>query len=301
MLLSGCSFQQECVRGNCINGQGSYNDFNGSIFDGTMYKGGWRDGKRHGQGELLGYGYTYVGQWQNGKKHGQGTMTWTDGQQYVGEFQADKRHGQGTYTYGDGRKYVGEWRDGSENGQGLMTWAGRMIEGEWSQGGSHVKGTMTYSDGNIYEGVLIGRSKHVGFGSQYLFLQHGQGTMTYADGDQDDFTYDMGRVISSTPKPNLTKMIQACMELGFSGDSNIEACVQREAQHIKELAQQREIKQAQSYNTNEKKPLSVMILEGFIDGLANVNWADQRNIAKQKQEIKRLERRQRTSPYIELN
>ena len=43
----------ECIKGNCINGQGTWS---------------------------LPSGYKYVGEWKNGKRHGQGTRTSVDGE-----------------------------------------------------------------------------------------------------------------------------------------------------------------------------------------------------------------------------
>jgi hypothetical protein len=67
LVLPLVSFGQQCISGNCVNGQGSYT---------------WASGHK------------YVGEWKDGKKHGQGTYTYADGtiekglwenDQYVGE------------------------------------------------------------------------------------------------------------------------------------------------------------------------------------------------------------------------
>lgn len=44
------------------------------------------------------YGCRYEGGWKGGRKHGQGTYTYAGGGKYVGDFVDDKRHGQGCYT-----------------------------------------------------------------------------------------------------------------------------------------------------------------------------------------------------------
>ena len=84
--------------------------------NGTKYMGEWKDGKRHGQGNMTYHdGRKYVGEWKDGGKNGQGTFTSPDGEKYVGEWKDNKFHGQGTYTFGkgefDGNKYVGEFRE----------------------------------------------------------------------------------------------------------------------------------------------------------------------------------------------
>ena len=121
--------------------------------NGTKYMGEWKDGKRHGQGNMT-YatdvssnftlqknnvltfhdGSKFVGKWKNGKRHGQGTYTWSDGDKYVGEFKDDKPNGKGTYTWSDGRKYEGEFEDGIKHGQGTWTSIkGYKYVGEWRE------------------------------------------------------------------------------------------------------------------------------------------------------------------------
>jgi len=102
--------------------------------NGTKYMGEWKDGKRHGQGNMTYHdGSKFVGKWKNGKRHGQGTYTWcfycswcsslpggtnssissfADGRKYEGEFKDGKKHGQGKMILPDGKKYVGEYKDG---------------------------------------------------------------------------------------------------------------------------------------------------------------------------------------------
>ncbi len=58
--------------------------------DGTRYKGGWKDNRRHGYGVWLR----------------------PDGMKYEGEWEKDKPSGQGTLTYPDGRIKTGEWENG---------------------------------------------------------------------------------------------------------------------------------------------------------------------------------------------
>jgi len=66
-------------------------------------------------------GTKYMGEWKDGKRHGQGNMTYHDGSKFVGKWKDGKKHGQGTFIYYNGRKYVGEWKDNNQNGQGTET------------------------------------------------------------------------------------------------------------------------------------------------------------------------------------
>ena len=74
----------ECVSGNCVNGQGTY---------------------KHANGE-------YVGEFKDGKANGQGTATSADGQvKYVGEFKDGQSNGYGKLVQ-DEKVYEGMWKNG---------------------------------------------------------------------------------------------------------------------------------------------------------------------------------------------
>ena len=80
--FSGVVFADECIEGNCINGQGTYT---------------WADGAR------------YKGEFKDGKRTDHGTYTFADGGQYVGEWKDNKQNGRGTHTYADGTTQTGCW------------------------------------------------------------------------------------------------------------------------------------------------------------------------------------------------
>ena len=53
----------ECIKGDCINGHGTF-----TYASGDEYVGEWRDGKRNGQGTLIwADGTVEKGIWENGK------------------------------------------------------------------------------------------------------------------------------------------------------------------------------------------------------------------------------------------
>ena len=108
------------------------------------------DNKRNGYGELSVFdGTTYKGCWKNDKMNGQGTYEFSDGSKYVGEWKDNKMNGQGTYEDSDGSKYVGEWKDNKMNGQGTYeysdgaVWTGLWVDGEQFEG--------HYEDENYYD------------------------------------------------------------------------------------------------------------------------------------------------------
>ena len=127
LLWSGNAIAEECVQGNCKNGQGTYT---------------WSDGQK------------YVGEWKDGKQHRQGTYTWSDGNKYIGEFKDGKYYGKGTFTFANGNKYVGKFKDNKFNGQGTFTFPdGAKYVGEYKNDQRHGKGTYTSANGKIKEGI----------------------------------------------------------------------------------------------------------------------------------------------------
>ena len=58
----------ECVKGDCINGQGTFTWSNGSI-----YIGEWKDGRLSGQGTFISEdGSMYIGKYKGGLQNGKG-------------------------------------------------------------------------------------------------------------------------------------------------------------------------------------------------------------------------------------
>ena len=129
----------ECIEGDCINGNGTFD----SRF-GVKYVGEFKDGKYHGQGTKTDVnGDEYVGEFKNGLKNGQGTLIFRHGEP----------NDQGTYIYTDGNKYVGEFKNGDMQGQGTLIYTdGEKFVGEFEYGRPHGQGTLTYADGEKFVG-----------------------------------------------------------------------------------------------------------------------------------------------------
>jgi hypothetical protein len=130
-LISTQGWGQECISGNCINGQSTI------TYDGGKYVGEYKDGKWHGQGTLTSAnGTKYVGEFKDDAFNGQGTFTYPDGTKYVGEFKDNNYNGQGILTYPDGSEYVGEFKDDKRHGHGTHTlpppW-GNVEAGIWEK------------------------------------------------------------------------------------------------------------------------------------------------------------------------
>ena len=105
----------KCIKGDCQNGPGIYDDSKGN-----KYIGNFKDGDRHGEGSMTwDVGDTYKGQWVNNKMHGKGTYK-TKLLTYTGNFTAGIIEGQGTAKYTNGATYVGEWKNNNRHGQGTI-------------------------------------------------------------------------------------------------------------------------------------------------------------------------------------
>ncbi len=74
-----------CIKGDCKDGQGTYEFPNGD---------------------------TYEGEWANGKRSGLGIMRFANGSKYVGDFHNDEYGGEGTLYQTDGTELTGMWRSG---------------------------------------------------------------------------------------------------------------------------------------------------------------------------------------------
>ena len=124
----------ECIKGNCVNGQGTL-----TSPDGFKYVGEWKNGKPHGKGaKPFPAGEKYVGEFNEGEPHAQGTITSPEEEQNEGESKNLGEHigALSTMTYNVvGLKYVGEWKYGKPHGQGTLTSPeGDSKKGIWRNG-----------------------------------------------------------------------------------------------------------------------------------------------------------------------
>ena len=145
------------MRGGKAHGEG-YFDWG----DGDFYKGGYKDGKKHGYGVVEFFDWMdgpgkYEGEFRNDKWHGKGKLTdewgvyeggfkdgnfhgrgvykYDNGNRYEGEFKESRQHGDGTFYGPDGSVFKGSWKDGKPHGPGVLrTPEGKVIRGEWENG-----------------------------------------------------------------------------------------------------------------------------------------------------------------------
>eukprot|EP00931_Biecheleriopsis_adriatica_P090900 TRINITY_DN64806_c0_g1_i1.p1 TRINITY_DN64806_c0_g1~~TRINITY_DN64806_c0_g1_i1.p1 ORF type:complete len:453 (+),score=118.92 TRINITY_DN64806_c0_g1_i1:37-1359(+) len=128
-----------------------------------VYEGGWRNGKKHGQGKLSfdGGGF-YEGSFEDGEICGDGNQEWSDGSNYVGQFLRGEKHGEGLLVKADGTRYSGGWLQNRYSGVGELT----LPKGDRYSGGFlahkfHGQGSLDFSSqGLSYEGQFENGLRH---------------------------------------------------------------------------------------------------------------------------------------------
>ncbi|OWK62291.1 MORN repeat-containing protein 4 [Lonchura striata] len=112
---SSCPAVPEAVAMTLTKGSFTYSN-------GEEYRGEWKEGRRHGIGQLtFADGTAYVGHFENGLFHGCGVLTFPDGSRYEGEFVQGKFNGVGVFTRCDNMTFEGEFKGGRVYGFGLLT------------------------------------------------------------------------------------------------------------------------------------------------------------------------------------
>jgi len=125
--------QNDCTKGDCINGYGEAKIVNEP---GATYEGYWKDGLRNGEGVFIdASGNSFSGLWVNDSLYGIVLIKWTDGRNYHGEYFKEKLIGFGELRWKDGAVYKGEFKSGRFDGFGtLTTRKGEERSGFWENG-----------------------------------------------------------------------------------------------------------------------------------------------------------------------
>jgi hypothetical protein len=132
-----------CVTGDCANGIGEY-----KWWDGTIYKGSFKNGFPHGKGkETKPDGTVHEGDFFQNYKHGNFTTFYNEGSVYTGGYLWNLRHGTGKLKYSTGPVFEGEYRDNEPNGYGIFTYKnGHVYEGNFVNGKKHGQGVLQRKD-----------------------------------------------------------------------------------------------------------------------------------------------------------
>eukprot|EP01034_Spumella_vulgaris_P027450 gene27450-34168_t len=127
--------------------------------NGDICEGMFRDGQVHGYAEVMEQGSLYKGDWVNGTKHGHGEFTPADKSYvYTGDFLGDFFHGSGRMVHANGMQYVGSFEKDKKCGYGVLFYKGddgplsvferypgdAAYHGMWLDGKRHGKGTLTF-------------------------------------------------------------------------------------------------------------------------------------------------------------
>ena len=124
-------------------------------------------GQPHDENAFLRFGddQVYKGGVRNGKRHGSGTNQWPDGQTYSGEWHHNSRNGRGTHIWKDGRTVTGIWKDGHLHGKVYFRWPnGTVFDGTAYMGKKEGKGVTTRPKGTLYNGNYS-NGREDGFGT----------------------------------------------------------------------------------------------------------------------------------------
>ncbi len=163
----------QCIKGNCMNGSGTFMYSSGAKYIGTFkggkmhgdgalyfsngnkYFGQWAEQYREGKGKMVfANGDTYRGNFKRGKMNGKGTMEFRNGSRYEGNWSEDVISGKGTFFFTDGKKYVGDFRNGKMHGEGTMIYQDKSrFVGAWKNNQRDGHGTLTEANGTAIVGV----------------------------------------------------------------------------------------------------------------------------------------------------
>lgn len=140
-------------------------DGNGTLYyneSGDLYKGQFKNGLKHGQGELQFYnGDKYVGEFYQDQQHGNGKFTSNNGYIYIGNFSIGTLLGNGEIrNINDELIYEGEFLNSLPHGFGI-SYINQTVSyvGNWNQNNYHGYGLLIennkYKYGLFQEGKLI--------------------------------------------------------------------------------------------------------------------------------------------------
>jgi hypothetical protein len=200
------SFHTGMMLNGVLNGNGTWERWDGNLRYSGEYKNGVIDGKalieeEDHHGTVL---YKYDGLLKNNIPHYFGKLNSIIEGNYVGQWKNGKRHGYGCIENIDGTRYSGNWKNDTYDGEGIFRDHEGYYEGNWRDGMKHGYGSdVVKSEGRVYS-FYSGHwknNKRNGWGEFRLFgrdveesdvcykgqwqdgMKHGYGTMLDENGE----------------------------------------------------------------------------------------------------------------------
>jgi len=119
-----------------------------------LYTGEWKDGLKHGKGQLITEKIKYSGKFENDVFSGnKGVLCDEKGNIYEGDFVNGKFEGYGHYKMSNGDNYIGQFKNGYFEGKGQLTdKKGNVFNGNFVKGQKDGFGLIVKSNGETIEG-----------------------------------------------------------------------------------------------------------------------------------------------------
>ena len=119
-----------------------------------LYTGEWKDGLKHGKGQLITEKIKYSGKFENDVFSGnKGVLCDEKGNIYEGDFVNGKFEGYGHYKMSNGGNYIGQFKNGYFEGKGQLTdKKGNVFNGNFVKGQKDGFGLIVKSNGETIEG-----------------------------------------------------------------------------------------------------------------------------------------------------
>ena len=118
-----------------------------------LYTGEWKEGLKHGKGQLITGKIKYSGKFENDTFNGKGILCDEKGNVYEGDFINGKFDGYGHYKMSNGDNYIGQFKNGYFEGKGQITDKnGNVFSGDFIKGHKEGNGLIVTNQGEIIKG-----------------------------------------------------------------------------------------------------------------------------------------------------
>ena len=201
----------QCIKGNCLNGKGTF-----MYNSGAKYVGDFKKGKMHGDGALyFTNGNVYFGQWSDQYRQGKGKLVFANGDVFRGNFKKGKMNGKGTMEYANKSRYEGNWVDDQANGKGTFYFAdGKKYQGGFRQGKMHGEGTMIYTDKSKFVGTFKNNQRD------------GQGKLTRSNGKNQEGLWANDKFMDGNGSTAMAQNSSSntSSDMGLEGEKSLKDC-----------------------------------------------------------------------------